>query len=154
MAQWQHFPTFKQRGEWVELQFMAQAALHGYHVLKPWGDSLEYDVAIEHNGNLTRVQVKSTTVRNGTGYFCQFRRNYFAESYSIRDLDLFAAYIVPENVWYMIPAIVILTPTIKVAVTVCPMTTLKKNRYRYEPYREAWDLLGKTSRQLARHANR
>ena len=50
---------------------MAQAALRGYHVLKPWGDSLEYDVAIEHDGNPTRVQVKSTTVRHGTGYFCQ-----------------------------------------------------------------------------------
>ena len=155
MKQWQRFPTFKQRGEWVELQFMAAAALRGYHVLKPWGDSLEYDVAIEHNGNLTRVQVKSTTVRNGTGYFCQFHRNYLAKkSYSVRDLDLFAAYVVPENVWYMIPAVVILTPTLKVAVTVCPMTTLKKDRYRYEHYREAWDLLGKTSRQLARHAKR
>jgi hypothetical protein len=121
MKDWQRFPTPKQRGEWVELQFMATAALHGYHVLKPWGDSLEYDVAIEHHGNLTRVQVKSTTVRNGTGYFCQIRRNYLTkEPYSLDELDLFAAYIIPENVWYMIPAIVILTPTIKVAVTVSP----------------------------------
>jgi hypothetical protein len=54
----------------------------------------------------------------------------------------------------MIPTIVILTPTLKVSATVCPMTTLKKNRYRYEHYRETWDLLGKTSRQLARHAKR
>ena len=46
------------------------------------------------------------------------------------------------------------TPTIKVAVTVFPVTTLKKNRYRYEHYREAWDLLGKTASQLARHAKR
>jgi hypothetical protein len=51
MKRWQRFPTLKQRGERVELEFMAQAALHGYHVLKPWGDSLEDDVAIEHNGN-------------------------------------------------------------------------------------------------------
>ena len=67
MKQWQRFPTFKQRGEWVELQFMAEAALHGYHVLKPWGDSLAYDVAVEHGGNLIRVQVKSTTKRANTG---------------------------------------------------------------------------------------
>lgn len=101
------------------------------------------------------MQVKSTTVRNGTGYFCQFRRNYLTkEPYSLDQLDLFAAYIIPEDVWYMIPAIVILTPTIKVAATVFPVTTLKKNRYRYEHYREAWDLLGKTTRQLARHAKR
>ena len=53
----------------------------------------------------------------------------------------------------MISTVVILTPTIKVAVTVCPMTTLKKN-YRYEHYCKAWDLLGKTSRQLPRQAKR
>ena len=92
MKPWQRFPTFKQRGEWVELQFMAQAALHGYHVLKPWGDSLEYDVATEHNGHLIRVQVKSTTVRTGTGYFCQFRRNYLTrQGYTLKEVDLFAA---------------------------------------------------------------
>jgi len=53
--------NFKQRGEWVELQFMAEAALHGYHVLTPWGDSLTYDVAIDQAAHLLRVQVKSTS---------------------------------------------------------------------------------------------
>ena len=52
----------------VELLFMAAAASHGYHILKPWGDSLAYDVAIEHRGGLLRVQVKSTTKRTGAGY--------------------------------------------------------------------------------------
>ena len=70
MKRWGKFSTLKERGEWVELQFMAAAASRGYHVLKPCGDSLAYDVGIEHGG-LLRVQVKSTTVRNGTGYFCQ-----------------------------------------------------------------------------------
>lgn len=40
MKDWEKFRTFKERGEWVELQFMAEAASHGYHVLKPCGDSL------------------------------------------------------------------------------------------------------------------
>jgi PD-(D/E)XK endonuclease len=77
MKDWERFRTFKERGEWVELQFMA-AASHGYRVLKPWGDSLEYDVAVEHSGDMIRVQVKSSSVRNGTGYFCQFRRNWLS----------------------------------------------------------------------------
>jgi PD-(D/E)XK endonuclease len=145
MKDWEKFRTFKERGEWVELQFMAAAASHGYRVLKPWGDSLEYDVAVEHSGDMIRVQVKSSSVRNGTGYFCQFRRNWLVEEpYSIDELDIFATYIIPEEVWYLIPAAVLRTPPRKVGITVCPMTALRKNRYRYERYREAWDLLGKT----------
>jgi hypothetical protein len=145
MKDWEKFRTFKERGEWVELQFMAEAASHGYHVLKPCGDSLEYDVAVEHSGDMIRVQVKSSSVRNGTGYFCQFRRNWLVEEpYSIDELDIFATYVIPEKVWYLIPAAVLLTPPRKVGITVCPMTALRKNRYRYEQYREAWHLLGKT----------
>ena len=148
---WQNFTTFKERGEWVELQFMAAAALHGYHVLKPWGDSLAYDVGIEGSGQLLRVQVKSSSARNGTGYLCQFRRNYLVkEPYSIDKLDIFAMYVIPEAVWYLIPAPVILNPPRKVAVTLCPVTARRKNRYGYEHYREAWGLLGKARAELTR----
>jgi len=153
--EWDHFKTFKERGEWVELLFMAAAALHGYHVLKPWGETLEYDVGIEQRGRLLRVQVKSSTARNGTGYLCQFRRNYLVtEPYSIDELDIFATYVIPEKVWYLIPASVILLPTIKVAVTLCPVTALKKNRYLYEHYRESWGLLGKSRQDLSRQGKR
>jgi hypothetical protein len=145
------FSTFKQRGEWVELLFMAAAASHGYHILKPWGDSLAYDVAIEHAGGLLRVQVKSSSVRNGTGYFCQFHRNYLTQHpYTLDDVDLFATYIIPVTTWYLIPAAVILTPTVKVGLTLYPVTVLKQDRYKYEHYREAWGLLSKDRRDLAR----
>ena len=109
--EWERFKTFKERGEWVELLFMAAAALHGYHVFKPWGETLEYDVGVEHRGSLLRVQVKSSSARNGTGYLCQFRRNYLVEEpYSIDELDIFAMYVIPEQAWYLIPASVLLTP--------------------------------------------
>lgn len=147
---WEKFRTFKQRGEWVELLFMAAAAVHGYHVLKPWGDSREYDIAIEHAGGVTRVQVKSSSARNGTGYLCQFRRNYLVHKpYSLDEVDVFAMYVIPEDTWYLIPATLILTPPRKLAVTLCPVTALRKNRYRFEQYREAWGLLGKPRHELA-----
>jgi len=155
MKRWGNFNTLKERGEWVELLFMAAAASRGYHVLKPWGDSLAYDVGTEQSGGLLRVQVKSTSVRNGTGYFCQFRRNYLVkEPYTVEDVDLFAAYIIPVATWYLIPAAVILKPTIKVAITIFPVTTLKQDRYKYEHYREAWGLLAKSRRDLSRHTTR
>ena len=47
MTQCKGFKTFKERGEWVELQFMARAVRNGFKVSKPWGDSSAYDVGIE-----------------------------------------------------------------------------------------------------------
>ncbi|MFZ0292787.1 MAG: hypothetical protein WAL52_04235 [Candidatus Sulfotelmatobacter sp.] len=44
MAKCKGFRTFKERGEWVELQFMARAVGGGFKVSKPWGDSSAYDV--------------------------------------------------------------------------------------------------------------
>jgi PD-(D/E)XK endonuclease len=150
MKQWQRFRTFKQRGEWVELQFMAQAALHGFNVSKPWGDCSAYDVGIDHGPDFLRVQVKSTTVRTGTGYFCQFKPNYNKKhDYTLAEIDLFAAYVIPVNVWYLIPAAILLGPTRKVGLMLHPVDTLKKNRYRYEHYREAWGLLSKSRTELS-----
>jgi len=148
---WEKFRNFKERGEWVELLFMAAAAQHGYHVLKPWGETLSYDVGIEQRGGLLRVQVKSSVARNGTGYLCQFRRNYLVkEPYNIKNVDLFATYVIPVRTWYLIPASIILKPTVKQALTLYPVTALKQDRYKYEHYREAWSLLGKTRTDLSR----
>lgn len=148
--EWKRFHTFKQRGEWVELEFMAQAALHGFSISKPWGDCSAYDVGVEHGADFLRVQVKSTTVRTGTGYFCQFKPNYHKQhDYTLDEIDLFAAFVIPVTVWYLIPAVVILKPTRKTGLMLHPVDKLKKNRYRYEHYREAWHLLGKTRAELS-----
>lgn len=74
---WDRFSNFKQRGEWVELQFMALAARRRFAISKPWGIQA-YDVGIEHGPNFLRVQVKSTTQRVGGGYRCQFRPQHRA----------------------------------------------------------------------------
>ena len=151
MQFWKRFRTFKQRGEWVELRFMAEVAEHGFGVLKPWGDSLAYDVGVDHGSRFVRVQVKSTTVRTGTGYFCQFKPHYLKKKdYTLKQVDLFAAYVIPVDAWYLIPASVILGPQRKTGIMLFPMVPLKKNRYRYECYKEAWGLLAKTKRELSR----
>ncbi|MFZ0862867.1 MAG: group I intron-associated PD-(D/E)XK endonuclease [Candidatus Sulfotelmatobacter sp.] len=149
MKQWQRFPTFKQRGEWVELQFMAQAALHGYHVLKPWGDSLTYDAGIETVGRLVRVQVKSSSFQRGTGYYCEFKPRNYRKGYSLKQVDLFAAYVIPTNAWYLIPAAALLRYAIQ-GLMLCPVKPPQRCPYTYEKYREAWGLLGKDRRELAR----
>ena len=137
----------KRRGEWVELQFMARAATHGLTVSKPWGDSARYDFVVDSAGVFRRVQVKSTLQRpepragrTGGAYLCNTvsRAPYRKEqTYDPRDVDFFAFYIVPEDLWYIVPLADI--RSVKYAVTLNPH--LPDNKYFR--YLEAWHLLKK-----------
>lgn len=143
-----NFKSFKQRGEWVELLFMAQAAMHGYHVLKPSGDCLPYDVGIEHHGGLLRVQVKSSSARKGGGYLCRLRHGGSGEQrYRLHDVDIFALFILPAQAWYLIPSEAVLSPTPKMYLRFYPKAPPRRGRHTpahdYEKYREAWHLLNK-----------
>ena len=152
MTRWGN--NFKQRGEWVELQFMAAAASHGYHLLKPWGDSRAYDVGIDQSAHFLRVQVKSTSCRRRSGYYCRFRGGGHDTGYDLASVDLFASYIIPTNVWYLIPTAVILSDKpktgMKSGILLCPEADSHYNRNKYELYREAWGLLAKSKSDLAR----
>jgi hypothetical protein len=147
---WQRFTSYKERGEWVELEFMAQAALRRFAVSKPWGDVRPYDIGIEHGQNFLRVQVKSTAARSGAGYRCQFKPNHLKKrDYSLDQIDLFAAYIIPENAWYLIPAVLLLGKRRKTMAMLSPVRPpAKKASYCYERYREAWNLLTKSRSEL------
>ena len=148
MDEFKFFKSFKERGEWVELLFMAAAIRHGYKVLRPWGDSQPFDVALFFGNRIVRVQVKSTSCRTGTGYFCQFKPHYLKkQDYTLAQLDFFAAYVIPVATWYIIPAAVLLGAERKYAVMLHPMQPLKKDRYSYEAYKEAWPLLRPKSRR-------
>ncbi len=149
MDEFKVFKTFKERGEWVELRFMAEALRHGFKVLKPWGDSAPFDVAVYFGARIVRVQVKSTSNRYGTGYLCQVKPNYFSDPYTLDQLDFFAAYVIMHDAWYLIPAPVILGGEVnKSGLMLFPMEPEKRGRYLYESYREAWPLL--TPRQIKR----
>ncbi|MGO9128000.1 MAG: group I intron-associated PD-(D/E)XK endonuclease [Terriglobales bacterium] len=123
----------KRRGEWAELRFMAAAAEHGLSVSKPWGDSERYDVGVEHNGQYQRVQVKSVSWRTRLSYRCGIG---CSRVYKSSEIDFFAIFIVPEEIWYIVPVRMALAAGYK---TLCLTPSRKENRY--EVYREAWHLL-------------
>jgi hypothetical protein len=124
----------KRRGEWAELRFMACAAERGLCVSKPWGETSHYDFVVEdESSHLLRVQVKSTGSRKHRGYAVRTRGSQGA--YPPRAFDFVAAYVIPEDVWYIIPEEIIQGKT---TIVVCPGL----EGTRYEPYREAWKLLG------------
>ncbi len=140
MAKCKGFSNFQERGEWVELQFMVRALRKRFRVSKPWGNSSPYDVGVEHGRRFLRVQVKSTSYRRGNGYLCRFSCKKKSKRYTRRQVDFFAAYVIPEDVWYIIPAAVVLKNK-GTELMLCPLGRMRKGCYRYEGYREAWKRL-------------
>jgi hypothetical protein len=149
MNRWEKFSTFKHRGEWVELLFMAAVALRGFNISKPWGDSASWDVGVDREPDFLRVQVKSTTKRTVAGYSCDLKPGpHRKHDYTLDQLDLFAAYVIPENIWYLIPAAVLLGTERRLSLMLCPVRG-RRDGCKYEHYREAWGLLGKSRSALS-----
>jgi len=137
----------KERGEWAELLFMAKAAELGFKLSKPWGESAPYDVAIELHGRFLRVQVKSTMARHRfmrthykqNMYVIDARRNS-DRPYRVSDFDFLAAYIIPEDLWYIVPAGLAIRRK-----TMCVIPGGKRNRNGQ--FEEAWHLLSESTRK-------
>jgi PD-(D/E)XK endonuclease len=127
------FKNYKRRGEWVELLFMTVASGMGFNVAKPWGDSALYDVVVEQDGRFLRIQVKSTEMWMGSNYLCQVHA-CGGNLYTAKDIDYFALYVLPDDVWYIVPAKRLEGMT---AVALTP----HNNKSKYNRYKENWWLL-------------
>ena len=89
---------------------MARAAGRGLAVCKPWGDSLRYDFVVETEGGFLRVQVKSTIHHRGSrGYLCKVQPHRKVTQYTGLEFDFLALYVIPEDVWYIVPSRAALT---------------------------------------------
>lgn len=86
----------------------------------------------------------------GAGYLCVFSHDKHGrrQRYRAGEVDIFVGYVVPEQVWYIVPAHRVTGPNGKAQNTVCQFEGVR-NKPRYECYREAWDLLGKERSDLA-----
>ena len=126
-------PNWKRRGEAAEAAFLARASLLGFTVAKPWGDSNRYDLVVSYEGGFWRVQVKLTTYRLGARYRLGIERPGQL-AYRKKDIDFLAAYVLPVNVWYLIPIEAFVE---RKALDFGP----SGEKGKYEKYREAWCLL-------------
>jgi len=124
----------KERGEWVELCFMALAAGMGMYVSKPYGDSRRYDVLVEANGRIWRVQVKSTIYRRRGNEYSLNVMGPGRKRYEEGTVDFFAVYLIPADEWYIIPYEALGK---RLTLHFAP----GGKRQKYARYREAWHLL-------------
>ena len=122
--------TRKSRGEAAEAAFLAKAASLGFGVAKPWGDSERYDFIIDSGHNFWRVQVKSTQRYSNFRY--QVKTSGWKAAYTPRDIDFLIAYIIPEDLWYVVPISAV------VAHQHLRFYPHSGRNAQLEKYREAW----------------
>jgi len=122
------------RGEWVELKFMLRAIELGLYLCRPWVEVRPYDFVVECLGRFVRVQVKSTMFIDRGGYSCTVRGS--DGPYEGDPFEYLAAYIFQEDLWYIIPAELVVGQG---SIALYP----KLKNSKYAPYREAWHLLKK-----------
>jgi hypothetical protein len=128
-------PT-KRRGEVAEAAFLHKAASLGFSVSKPWGESDRYDFIVDCAGRIWRVQVKSAHSSSINGYAFHACGNVRSRRYTAKDIDFIIGYVVPDDVWYIIP---IAEFADKTTVKVFPSS--RRRMSRFEMYRDAWDYL-------------
>ena len=99
-------PNTKRTGELAEAAFVVKAAGLGFAVSKPWGDSERYDFILDAGHATFRVQVKCTESLNANGY--QVQSTYTDRNqkghYSTADIDFLVGYILPLDLWYVVPS--------------------------------------------------
>jgi hypothetical protein len=155
-----HREQTKRRGEISELAFALAAARQGFGISRPYGESERYDIILDCPRNdcprndcakndpsrlhphtrprLIRVQVKATAHLLFGQYHVTVQRkvNGRAVPYTLSEIDFIAAYIIPEDSWFILPLAHILGQT---SLLFRP----RKSRLPspYADYREAWHLL-------------
>ena len=127
------FRNYKQRGEWVEMLFMARAAQEGLQVNKPYGDSAPYDFIVEYQARCFRVQVKSTMHQSYGGHCCQVRGSNH-RPYVDGSFDFAAVYLIPLATWFIIPSA-------QIAGQTSVFFTPGLRNSKYGQYENAWHLL-------------
>jgi hypothetical protein len=95
---------------------------------------------VDSGKRLWRVQVKSAyRADEYGGYTFHAHGNENKKVYSLKDIDVLVAYVVPEDLWYVVPVSVF--RKIK-SMKLFPAS--RRRMSKFEVYREAWELLGGT----------
>ena len=117
----------------------------GFKVLKPIGDRLPYDLALDVNGKLLKVQVKSAWYYNGN-YTVDSRRTktnrrrMLRSHYDDKDFDFAILYIDCINAFYIMPISVF--STYKSGISLVE-SEKRQRKPQSAMYKERWDLLSK-----------
>jgi len=129
----------------AESAVVTELLKRGFRVLRPIGDRLPYDLALDCDGVLLRIQVKSAWYERSKDLYTvdvrrtktnrrQMRRDRYAEG----DFDFAILYLADRNVYYVMPVDVFTSYRSGVSLV---EAAKRQRRPRSAAYRERWDLL-------------
>lgn len=127
------------QGNIAELSLMLRAKRAGFNVLTPYSKDSKYDCVLEKNGKFFKVQCKSTSTvqhyKNGSEYYkiiCS-NGNTGKKLYKKSEVDYFAFYIMPLDIFYVVPFNLVKTKTVKLKPN--------SNDCRFKNYVEAFNII-------------
>jgi hypothetical protein len=124
------FGSHRRYGEVAEAKFLAKAAGMGFGVSRPWGDE-RYDFVLDSGHRFSRVQVKSTRKAVRPRVYGVLVSSNRLAAYEETEIDFLVAYLVPEDISYVIPV-----------HKIQGLQTLyfypHGRRSKWEKYRDAW----------------
>ena len=135
----------KLRADIAESAVMTQLLKRGFRVLKPMGDRLPYDVALDCMGRLVRIQIKSAWYEPAKRLYtvdCRRtktnRRHMVRQRYQPDDFDFAVLYIQELERYYIMPVSVF--NSYRSGISLVERDT-RQRQPRSVAFRERWDLL-------------
>ena len=135
----------KLKADIAESAVTTELLKRGFRVLKPVGDRLAYDLAIDVNGILIRIQVKSAWFSAEADCYIvdarrtkTNRRRMVRQRYSATDFDFAIIYIANSNLFYVMP--VSMFSSYRSTITIVEVNK-RQRKPRSVSYKERWDLL-------------
>jgi hypothetical protein len=134
----------KQKGDIAEYRVIAELLRRGLNVLRPLGDRLPYDLAVEKDGSLIRIQVKMAWNDPSGNYVIDIRRSqtnrrvFKHTKYETGDFEFLIAWLPDLDVFYIFPSDFACTFGSSIAM----VEGVRRQRLpKSAGYRNKWDLL-------------
>jgi len=140
----------KLKADIAESAVITELLKRGFKVLQPVGDRLPYDIAVDDNGKLVRIQVKYAWYdRSEDAYIVDVRRTktnrrkMLRHRYTAKDFGFAILYIDDRRMFYVMPVGVFTSYASSVSLVEAPK---RQRKPASALYRERWDLLGRSAR--------
>ena len=135
----------KLKGDIAEQAAILQAMKLGWGVSRPIGDRLPYDLVLDVEGMLVKVQVKSAWFDGPSGNFVvdnrrtkTNRRIMVREAYKPSDFDFALIYVSDTDLFYIFPAEIFIGYGSEIHLVEAGK---RQRKPRSAEYRDAWELI-------------